>query len=142
MKIIQEICQCGVSNKKSLAHRQGFQSLGWKMGLEPTTPGTTIQCSNRLSYIHHLSPRFSRTVCKGKNYFSFHQNFMIIFFDKEASNNRRGLSMRYFTCNTIHFSSGIIVFTALLYASIFFIEKPSLAIASRTSAAVAIDCCS
>lgn len=26
---------------------------GWKMGLEPTTPGTTIQCSNRLSYIHH-----------------------------------------------------------------------------------------
>ena len=27
---------------------------GWKMGLEPTTPGTTIQCSNQLSYIHHL----------------------------------------------------------------------------------------
>lgn len=28
---------------------------GWKMGLEPTTPGTTIQCSNQLSYIHHLA---------------------------------------------------------------------------------------
>ena len=28
--------------------------FGWKMGLEPTTPGTTIQCSNRLSYIHHV----------------------------------------------------------------------------------------
>ncbi len=27
---------------------------GWKMGLEPTTPGTTIQCSNQLSYIHHV----------------------------------------------------------------------------------------
>ncbi len=25
------------------------------MGLEPTTLGTTIQCSNRLSYIHHVN---------------------------------------------------------------------------------------
>ena len=24
------------------------------MGLEPTTLGTTIQCSNQLSYIHHI----------------------------------------------------------------------------------------
>ena len=24
------------------------------MGFEPTTPGTTIQCSNQLSYIHHI----------------------------------------------------------------------------------------
>jgi hypothetical protein len=24
------------------------------MGFEPTTPGTTIQCSNQLSYNHHL----------------------------------------------------------------------------------------
>ena len=28
--------------------------LGWKMGFEPTTLGTTILYSNRLSYIHHL----------------------------------------------------------------------------------------
>ena len=28
---------------------------GWKMGFEPTTPGTTNQCSNQLSYIHHLA---------------------------------------------------------------------------------------
>ncbi len=25
------------------------------MGLEPTTPGTTIRCSNHLSYMHHLN---------------------------------------------------------------------------------------
>jgi hypothetical protein len=27
---------------------------GWKMGLEPTASGTTIQRSNQLNYIHHL----------------------------------------------------------------------------------------
>ena len=27
--------------------------MGWMMGFEPTTPGTTIQCSNQLSYTHH-----------------------------------------------------------------------------------------
>ena len=25
---------------------------GWEMGFEPTTPGSTIQCSNQLSYTH------------------------------------------------------------------------------------------
>ena len=29
--------------------------VGWEMGLEPTTPGTTIRCSNQLSYTHHIS---------------------------------------------------------------------------------------
>ena len=28
--------------------------FGWKMGLEPTTYGTTIRRSNLLSYIHHF----------------------------------------------------------------------------------------
>ena len=28
------------------------------MGFEPTTPGTTIQCSNQLSYIHHNKKDF------------------------------------------------------------------------------------
>ena len=31
--------------------------VGWVMGLEPTTPGTTIRCSNQLSYTHHVCPR-------------------------------------------------------------------------------------
>ena len=31
--------------------------LGWVMGLEPTTPGTTIRCSNQLSYTHHIYVR-------------------------------------------------------------------------------------
>ena len=31
--------------------------LGWEMGLEPTTPGTTIRCSNQLSYTHHILAR-------------------------------------------------------------------------------------
>ena len=29
--------------------------FGWKMGLEPTTFGTTIRRSNRLSYIHRVT---------------------------------------------------------------------------------------
>ena len=34
--------------------------LGWKMGFEPTTFGTTIRNSNQLSYIHHLDPLRNR----------------------------------------------------------------------------------
>ncbi len=29
--------------------------LGWVKGLEPSTPGTTIRCSNQLSYTHQIS---------------------------------------------------------------------------------------
>ena len=28
--------------------------LGWVKGLEPSTPGTTIRCSNQLSYTHQI----------------------------------------------------------------------------------------
>src|SRR5688572_32596993 len=27
--------------------------MGWLVGIEPTTPGFTNQCSNQLSYSHH-----------------------------------------------------------------------------------------
>ena len=29
-------------------------SVGWVKGLEPSTPGTTIRCSNQLSYTHRI----------------------------------------------------------------------------------------
>ena len=31
--------------------------VGWVKGLEPSTPGTTIRCSNQLSYTHHILAR-------------------------------------------------------------------------------------
>ncbi len=34
-----------------------YNNMGWVMGLEPTTPGTTIRCSNQLSYTHHILVR-------------------------------------------------------------------------------------
>ena len=43
------------------------------MGFEPTTPGTTIQCSNQLSYNHHVLLCFPLEHCKGNNSFSIHQ---------------------------------------------------------------------
>lgn len=39
-------------------------ALGWKMGLEPTTFGTTIRRSNQLSYVHHISHFLSNAGAK------------------------------------------------------------------------------
>ena len=33
--------------------------MGWVKGLEPSTPGTTIRCSNQLSYTHHIRTTLS-----------------------------------------------------------------------------------
>ena len=35
--------------------QKGLQVMGWVKGLEPSTPGTTIRCSNQLSYTHHMA---------------------------------------------------------------------------------------
>ena len=45
---------------QSLAH------LGWVMGLEPTTPGTTIRCSNQLSYTHQIYGTFREKMARQK----------------------------------------------------------------------------
>ena len=52
--------------------------LGWKMGFEPTTLGTTILYSNRLSYIHHNRLDF-RIGVQIYTLFSIVQNFCKIF---------------------------------------------------------------
>ena len=47
-----------IKQKKSSSFQNCFNPLGygtgWMMGLEPTTPGTTNQCSNQLSYNHRV----------------------------------------------------------------------------------------
>lgn len=41
-------------NKKRADFKSTLFTYGWKMGLEPTTHGTTIRYSNQLSYIHRV----------------------------------------------------------------------------------------
>ena len=40
--------------------------VGWVKGLEPSTPGTTIRCSNQLSYTHHMKPQGTLPICSSK----------------------------------------------------------------------------
>ena len=42
-------------------------SMGWVMGLEPTTLGTTIRCSNQLSYTHHITT-YPRKMARQKGF--------------------------------------------------------------------------
>ena len=48
-------CLAREKRKKGLGFSPNPFDLGWVMGLEPTTLGTTIRCSNQLSYTHHIN---------------------------------------------------------------------------------------
>ena len=63
------------ATKKPLSNAKRFINFGWKMGFEPTTFGTTIRHSNRLSYIHHLD-LVSQIGCKYNILFSNVQIFL------------------------------------------------------------------
>ena len=41
-------------NELPLYQGQFINCVGWVKGLEPSTPGTTIRCSNQLSYTHRI----------------------------------------------------------------------------------------
>ena len=41
-------------------HARSRACLGWVKGLEPSTPGTTIRCSNQLSYTHQIQHKMAR----------------------------------------------------------------------------------
>ena len=58
--------------------------FGWKMGFEPTTLGTTILYSNRLSYIHHLICFPNR--CANIHTFFLSPKFLGLFFVKKYNN--------------------------------------------------------
>ena len=49
---------------KNACFYETSKTVGWVKGLEPSTPGTTIRCSNQLSYTHHRengTPEGTRT---------------------------------------------------------------------------------
>ena len=56
-------------NKKTENWISILRLRGWKIGLEPTTFGTTIRRSNRLSYIHHFAFALAkiRRICYSAN---------------------------------------------------------------------------
>ena len=64
-------------NKKRGSY-EPLSCLGWEMGFEPTTLGTTIRYSNQLSYTHHLF-RLTEIGCKNTTFFRNGDIFKAIF---------------------------------------------------------------
>ncbi len=65
-------------------------AFGWKMGFEPTTLGTTILYSNRLSYIHHTDSFPNRVQIYAL--FSIIQNFPQHFLDISYLQDKYGFN--------------------------------------------------
>ena len=52
---------CGKVDEGSGSSPNPSSFVGWVKGLEPSTPGTTIRCSNQLSYTHHMDIHMGST---------------------------------------------------------------------------------
>ena len=73
--------------------------IGWKIGLEPTTFGTTIRRSNRLSYIHH----FCFCVAKIERFSNSANKFskkILVFFTFTSSRRNLYVACFNFSCST------------------------------------------
>ena len=81
-RVCKRVCARLIPKQKKRCRVRHLFALvfGWKMGFEPTTFGTTIRHSNRLSYIHHII-RF-RIGDKSNTLFSYIQIFLDSFFEK------------------------------------------------------------
>ena len=53
---------CGKVDEGSGSSPNPSSFVGWVKGLEPSTPGTTIRCSNQLSYTHHIYIRTGKVL--------------------------------------------------------------------------------
>ena len=67
------------------------------MGLEPTTLGTTIRCSNQLSYIHHCIASF---LCAAKiaHFFAPASDWRNFFYGRQTEKWEAGSLSATFVC--------------------------------------------